>query len=247
MQPVGSSLLGELAGALTGGSLGGGGATIPAGRLPLVFFIWGPARITPVRLTSLTITETAFDELLNPIHASADLGFDRAARRPTWRRTTRSRGRPRPTTRARARSRPCCRCRSCWRRVDVAAPDPTSRYAGLPTIHVVAPDGSVRVLGAPRVVPRRATRGVYTVRAGDRLDLLAHVAARRLDALVAARRRQSLPRRDAARAAGPRRSSCPMPDTRLLIELDGEAVAAEDLRPAARGAGRGVRRRGRRR
>ena len=75
MQPVGSSLLGELAGALTGGVLGGGGATIPAGRLPLVFFIWGPARITPVRLTSLTVTETAFDELLNPIQASADLGL----------------------------------------------------------------------------------------------------------------------------------------------------------------------------
>lgn len=75
MQPVGSSLLGELAGALTGGLIGGGKATIPAGRLPLVFFIWGPARITPVRLTSLTITETGFDELLNPIHASADLGF----------------------------------------------------------------------------------------------------------------------------------------------------------------------------
>jgi hypothetical protein len=75
MQPVGTSLLGELAGALTGGRVGGGGATIPAGRLPLVFFIWGPARITPVRLSSLTITETAFDELLNPIHATAALGF----------------------------------------------------------------------------------------------------------------------------------------------------------------------------
>lgn len=75
MQPVGSSLLGELAGAVTGGLIGGGKATIPAGRLPLVFFIWGPARITPIRLTSLTITETGFDELLNPIHATADLGF----------------------------------------------------------------------------------------------------------------------------------------------------------------------------
>jgi hypothetical protein len=75
MQPVGSSLLGNLAGALTGGLLGGGGAAIPAGRLPLVLFIWGPTRITPVRLMSLSIHETAFDELLNPIHASADLGF----------------------------------------------------------------------------------------------------------------------------------------------------------------------------
>jgi hypothetical protein len=74
MQPVGSSLLGGLAGALTGGLIGGG-AAVPAGRLPLVLFIWGPTRITPVRLKSLTVRETAFDELLNPIHASADLGF----------------------------------------------------------------------------------------------------------------------------------------------------------------------------
>jgi hypothetical protein len=72
MQPVGSSLLGDLAGALLGG---GAGAAVPPGRLPLTLFLWGPGRITPVRLTSLTITETAFDELLNPIHASADLGF----------------------------------------------------------------------------------------------------------------------------------------------------------------------------
>jgi hypothetical protein len=75
MQPVGSSLLGGLAGALTGGLLGGGGAAVPAGRLPLVLFIWGPGRITPVRLKSLTVRETAFDELLNPIQATADLGF----------------------------------------------------------------------------------------------------------------------------------------------------------------------------
>jgi hypothetical protein len=75
MQPVGSSLLGGLAGALTGGLLGGGGATVPAGRLPLVLFIWGPTRVTPVRVKSLTIHETGFDELLNPIHATADLGF----------------------------------------------------------------------------------------------------------------------------------------------------------------------------
>jgi hypothetical protein len=70
MQPVGSSL-----GGLVGGLLGGGGATIPAGKLPLILFMWGPTRLTPVRLTSLTIHETAFDELLNPIHATADLGL----------------------------------------------------------------------------------------------------------------------------------------------------------------------------
>ncbi len=72
MQPVGTSLLGGLVGSLFGG---GGGAAIPVGRPPLVLFGWGPTRITPVHLKSLTIKETAFDELLNPIHATADLGL----------------------------------------------------------------------------------------------------------------------------------------------------------------------------
>jgi hypothetical protein len=66
MQPVGTSLL--------GGLLGGGNA-IPAGRLPLALLVWGPGRVTPVRMTSLSIHETAFDELLNPIHASASVGL----------------------------------------------------------------------------------------------------------------------------------------------------------------------------
>jgi hypothetical protein len=66
MQPVGTSLLGGLL------SEGSPPAT---GKLPLVLFAWGPERITPVVLKSLTIHETAFDELLNPIHATADLGF----------------------------------------------------------------------------------------------------------------------------------------------------------------------------
>lgn len=71
MQPVGKSLFSDLSGAL----LGSRGATIPPAKLPLVLFVWGPSRVTPVRLNSLTIRETSFDELLNPIHASADLGF----------------------------------------------------------------------------------------------------------------------------------------------------------------------------
>ena len=59
----------------------------------------------------------------------------------------------------------------------MATPDAGSRYARQATIEVVAPDGSRRVMSAPRVVPEAATRGSYTVRPGDRLDLLAHVAA----------------------------------------------------------------------
>lgn len=51
------------------------------------------------------------------------------------------------------------------------------RYDKLPAITVTAPDGSRRVLSAPRVVPTPRLRGLYTVRAGDRLDLLAQIAA----------------------------------------------------------------------
>lgn len=51
------------------------------------------------------------------------------------------------------------------------------RYDALPAITVTAPDGTQRVLGAPRVVPAPPLRGYYTVRAGDRLDLLAQIAA----------------------------------------------------------------------
>jgi hypothetical protein len=67
MQPVGSQAL--------SGALGGAALAVPAARVPLVLFVWGIGRVTPVTVSSLTITETAFDELLNPIHAKADLGL----------------------------------------------------------------------------------------------------------------------------------------------------------------------------
>lgn len=53
---------------------------------------------------------------------------------------------------------------------------PDSRYAGLPEIARPAPDGSIRRLGAPRVVPEPPVGGTYTVGAGDRLDHLAQAA-----------------------------------------------------------------------
>ncbi|MEK6321049.1 MAG: hypothetical protein AABN33_05140 [Acidobacteriota bacterium] len=40
---------------------------------PLTLFFWGPARVVPVRITSLSITEEAHDTLLNPIRAKVDL------------------------------------------------------------------------------------------------------------------------------------------------------------------------------
>lgn len=67
MQPLGGSELANQA--------AGAGTPVPRRELALVLFVWGPGRVTPVRLTSLVIEETAFDELLNPIHASVELAF----------------------------------------------------------------------------------------------------------------------------------------------------------------------------
>jgi hypothetical protein len=42
---------------------------------PTTLFVWGPQRILPVRLTSLSITEEAHDPLLNPIRAKVELSL----------------------------------------------------------------------------------------------------------------------------------------------------------------------------
>jgi hypothetical protein len=42
---------------------------------PLVLFVWSAKRIVPVRVTSLSITEEAFDPRLNPIRATVNLGL----------------------------------------------------------------------------------------------------------------------------------------------------------------------------
>ena len=52
-------------------ALAGGSAPsqTPPTKLPLVLFLWGPYRIVPVRISSLSISETEYDQLLNPIRA----------------------------------------------------------------------------------------------------------------------------------------------------------------------------------
>lgn len=52
-----------------------GTAKVGATQLPVVLFVWGMTRVQPVRLTSLSIHETAFDTKLNPIHAQVSLGL----------------------------------------------------------------------------------------------------------------------------------------------------------------------------
>jgi hypothetical protein len=69
-----------------GGLLGGGGTAsqkIPPDELPVVIFVWGPGRVLPVRLTSLTVRELEFDVLLNPIRAEVDLSLEILKRLPT--------------------------------------------------------------------------------------------------------------------------------------------------------------------
>lgn len=48
---------------------------IPPAKLPTVLFFWGPSRIFPVNVTSLSITETEYDPLLNPIRAEVTVSL----------------------------------------------------------------------------------------------------------------------------------------------------------------------------
>lgn len=65
----------DLSDSLIGSSSEGDGKSVPQLILPTALFVWGPARILPVRLTSLSITEKLYDGLLNPIHAEAKIGL----------------------------------------------------------------------------------------------------------------------------------------------------------------------------
>jgi len=62
-----------------GDALGGGGdgATqpIPRESYPKLIFLWGVTRVLPVMLTSMSINETHFDFLLNPIEAEVEIGM----------------------------------------------------------------------------------------------------------------------------------------------------------------------------
>ena len=74
-----SGLIGAAIDAI-GGALGGGGAdeprqVIPRQKFPLILFIWGPFRVLPVVIESMSITELHYDFLLNPIQADVNIGL----------------------------------------------------------------------------------------------------------------------------------------------------------------------------
>jgi len=74
-----SGLVGAVSAAASavGGAAGGAAPdrSVPAMQVPTVLFVWGPGRIVPVRVTSLSITEKLYDGLLNPIHAEASISL----------------------------------------------------------------------------------------------------------------------------------------------------------------------------
>lgn len=80
-----TNILGGLLGAAVdaiGDALGGGAggneeATRPTPRekLPRLLFIWGPWRVLPVQIQSLSITEQKFDFVLNPVQAEVQIGL----------------------------------------------------------------------------------------------------------------------------------------------------------------------------
>lgn len=72
--PPGGGLIGSISSALGITSGPPPSTAVPAAQLPTVLFVWGPGRIAPVRVTTLTITEKLYDgTLLNPIHAEAQI------------------------------------------------------------------------------------------------------------------------------------------------------------------------------
>jgi len=52
-----------------------GSAFILGEQAPLALLVWGPRRVLPVQVQSLSIREQAFDQKLNPIRASAELSL----------------------------------------------------------------------------------------------------------------------------------------------------------------------------
>ena len=73
-----SGLIGAAIDAI-GSAIGGGGGDarqpIPRENYPRILFIWGPFRILPVVIESMSITELQYDFLLSPIQADVQLSL----------------------------------------------------------------------------------------------------------------------------------------------------------------------------
>jgi hypothetical protein len=57
------------------GALGAGGKDVPENfEVPIVLLAWGPGRVLPVKITSITVEEQAFNSVLYPIRAKVIVG-----------------------------------------------------------------------------------------------------------------------------------------------------------------------------
>lgn len=59
----------------TSASGGGARAQVPREPLPKLLFIWGRAKVLPVQVQSMSITEQKYDALLNPVQAQVEIGL----------------------------------------------------------------------------------------------------------------------------------------------------------------------------
>ncbi len=50
-----------------------GAVQVSDAEVPLVLLVWGPSRVVPVDVTGFSVTEEAFDSLLNPVRAKVEL------------------------------------------------------------------------------------------------------------------------------------------------------------------------------
>jgi hypothetical protein len=65
----------SLASNLFSGSSGPDAYLVDTAQVPPVLFFWGVWRIVPVLITSLSITETDYDQLLNPVRAEVSVSL----------------------------------------------------------------------------------------------------------------------------------------------------------------------------
>ncbi|MCX6243087.1 MAG: hypothetical protein NTU98_00130 [Bacteroidetes bacterium] len=68
--PKSDSVLGQVL-----SPLGLGGAPVPRNTVPVALFVWGPGRILPVRITSLSVEEESYSPTLFPIRAKVTVGL----------------------------------------------------------------------------------------------------------------------------------------------------------------------------
>lgn len=69
--------------ALSGPSTTPPSQPVPRVPLPRILFIWGPSRVLPVTITSMSIAEQKYDILLNPVQAEVKIGMQVSSQAPT--------------------------------------------------------------------------------------------------------------------------------------------------------------------